>query len=282
MSEPVEGGEARRVVERHRYHVSLSPGVGAEVQRYALAVLDDVLKDLPAPQAPQDGERKRVIQTEDGPLDLGEDFEAIQDLAECIADGFDMEPGDALGIAVDVASRYELGGPAPEPDEGLGVRYAAATGNFIVRLRDGENDPSSGEIIAEVPCGRHDAEKVLAMIVDALNDAARLTADEGPGGAEGYLVEIQHPNGKWTTQPASASLNAKVWRQRNDAEEEANAYREDGYPVRLVTLVRATHWTEDTADLVEAVLRESWPDADPDLVIGTADVVAARLRERGR
>lgn len=39
--------DARRIVERHRRHVELSPGVGADAQRYALAALDDVLADLP-------------------------------------------------------------------------------------------------------------------------------------------------------------------------------------------------------------------------------------------
>lgn len=46
--------EARQIVERHRRHVELSPGVGADVQRYALAVCDDILADLPPP--PQDDE----------------------------------------------------------------------------------------------------------------------------------------------------------------------------------------------------------------------------------
>lgn len=41
--------EARQIVERHRRHVELSPGVGADVQRYALAVCDDILADLPPP-----------------------------------------------------------------------------------------------------------------------------------------------------------------------------------------------------------------------------------------
>ena len=41
--------EARAIVEQHRRHVELSPGVGAEVQKYALAVCDDILADLNAP-----------------------------------------------------------------------------------------------------------------------------------------------------------------------------------------------------------------------------------------
>lgn len=45
---------AREVVERHRRHVELSPGVGADVQCYALGVLDDVLIDLAA-RAPSPG-----------------------------------------------------------------------------------------------------------------------------------------------------------------------------------------------------------------------------------
>src|SRR5690242_3855271 len=39
--------EARRIVEKHRQHVALSPGVGEEIQKYALAVCDDILSDLP-------------------------------------------------------------------------------------------------------------------------------------------------------------------------------------------------------------------------------------------
>lgn len=42
-----DGPNCRQVVERHRRHVELSPGVGADVQRYALAVCDDILSDLP-------------------------------------------------------------------------------------------------------------------------------------------------------------------------------------------------------------------------------------------
>lgn len=49
-----EAGDARWVVEKHRRHVELSPGVGAEVQRYALAVLDDVLADLERRTKPTD------------------------------------------------------------------------------------------------------------------------------------------------------------------------------------------------------------------------------------
>ena len=37
----------RAVVEKHRRHVELSPGVGEDVQKYALAVCDDILADLP-------------------------------------------------------------------------------------------------------------------------------------------------------------------------------------------------------------------------------------------
>ena len=39
--------EARAIVEKHRRHVELSPGVGEDVQKYALAVCDDILSDLP-------------------------------------------------------------------------------------------------------------------------------------------------------------------------------------------------------------------------------------------
>jgi hypothetical protein len=38
--------EARKIVERHRRHVELSPGVGASEQAYGLAVCDDILTDL--------------------------------------------------------------------------------------------------------------------------------------------------------------------------------------------------------------------------------------------
>lgn len=38
--------EAVAIVQRHRRHVELSPGAGEEVQRYALAVCDDILSDL--------------------------------------------------------------------------------------------------------------------------------------------------------------------------------------------------------------------------------------------
>jgi len=48
--------QAVKVVEKHRRHVELSPGVGAEVQSYALDVCDDILSDLR--QLPQNGEAK--------------------------------------------------------------------------------------------------------------------------------------------------------------------------------------------------------------------------------
>lgn len=38
--------QAIEVVEKHRRHVELSPGIGAKVQSYALAVCDDILSDL--------------------------------------------------------------------------------------------------------------------------------------------------------------------------------------------------------------------------------------------
>jgi len=63
----------------------------------------------PAPaEAASREERPRIIETEDGPQDLGEHYEAIYGLADAIADGFDMEPGDALGVAIDATRRYEL------------------------------------------------------------------------------------------------------------------------------------------------------------------------------
>jgi hypothetical protein len=42
--------EAVATVERHRRHVELSPGVGEDAQKYALAVCDDILADLQRPQ----------------------------------------------------------------------------------------------------------------------------------------------------------------------------------------------------------------------------------------
>lgn len=56
--------EALEIIARHRRHVELSPGVGSDLQRYALAVLDDVEADLRALAAPQEaphGERRNVI-----------------------------------------------------------------------------------------------------------------------------------------------------------------------------------------------------------------------------
>ena len=38
--------EAEKVVQRHRRHVELSPGVGDEVQKYGIAVADDILLDF--------------------------------------------------------------------------------------------------------------------------------------------------------------------------------------------------------------------------------------------
>lgn len=54
------------VVQKHRRHVELSPGVGADLQRYALAVLDDVLDDLQAaliasPETPEQEKTERRI-----------------------------------------------------------------------------------------------------------------------------------------------------------------------------------------------------------------------------
>lgn len=49
---PSETGEkpepvpAHVIVQRHRRHVELSPGVGEDVQKYALAVCDDIINDL--------------------------------------------------------------------------------------------------------------------------------------------------------------------------------------------------------------------------------------------
>jgi hypothetical protein len=43
--------EAVATVERHRRHVELSPGVGEDAQKYALAVCDDILADLQRPQS---------------------------------------------------------------------------------------------------------------------------------------------------------------------------------------------------------------------------------------
>lgn len=40
--------DLRQLVEKHRRHVEQSPGVGPDVQRYALAVCDDILSDLDA------------------------------------------------------------------------------------------------------------------------------------------------------------------------------------------------------------------------------------------
>jgi hypothetical protein len=38
--------KAIEIVERHKRHVELSPGVGEGVQTYALLVCDDILDDL--------------------------------------------------------------------------------------------------------------------------------------------------------------------------------------------------------------------------------------------
>lgn len=49
MNEKIFAGgatDARKIVEKHRLHVEASPGVGEEVQGYALAVCDDILFDL--------------------------------------------------------------------------------------------------------------------------------------------------------------------------------------------------------------------------------------------
>lgn len=47
--------EAIAIVQKHRRHVELSPGAGADVQSYAIAVCDDILADLSRPQLPSEG-----------------------------------------------------------------------------------------------------------------------------------------------------------------------------------------------------------------------------------
>lgn len=59
------------VIEKHRRHVELSPGVGADVQKYALAVIDDILADLPTPAAHGVGDdTKRIDWLEANEADL--------------------------------------------------------------------------------------------------------------------------------------------------------------------------------------------------------------------
>lgn len=45
-SHPATYGGLAEIVRRHRREIELSPGVGAEVQRYGIAVCDDILGDL--------------------------------------------------------------------------------------------------------------------------------------------------------------------------------------------------------------------------------------------
>jgi hypothetical protein len=42
----------RRVLDKHRRHIEMSPGAGEPQQRYALATLDDVESDLRAALSP--------------------------------------------------------------------------------------------------------------------------------------------------------------------------------------------------------------------------------------
>ena len=46
MSQQTPDKNGRSIVEQHRRHIELSPGVGADVQKYALAVCDDISADL--------------------------------------------------------------------------------------------------------------------------------------------------------------------------------------------------------------------------------------------
>lgn len=59
--------------------------------------------------------RPRIIQTEDGLQDLGEEYEAIYRLADAIGEALDIEAGDALGEAVILFARYPDGAPV-RPD----------------------------------------------------------------------------------------------------------------------------------------------------------------------
>lgn len=45
---PESGAASREIVLKHRRQIELSPGVGADVQRYALAVCEDILNELEA------------------------------------------------------------------------------------------------------------------------------------------------------------------------------------------------------------------------------------------
>lgn len=57
--------------------------------------------------------RPRIIQTKDGPQDLGAEYEAIYHLADTIADVLDIEGGDALDEALRLFAEYPDGSPEP-------------------------------------------------------------------------------------------------------------------------------------------------------------------------
>lgn len=49
----ISASEARKPIAKHRRQIELSPGVGVDAQRYALAACDDILADLEIEAAQQ-------------------------------------------------------------------------------------------------------------------------------------------------------------------------------------------------------------------------------------
>jgi hypothetical protein len=72
------------------------------------------------PSAFEGAGRERTLQTEDGTLDLGDGYEAIYDLVDVLVDSFEMDYGDAMGLAIDAVRRYQLEPATPPTQEGEG------------------------------------------------------------------------------------------------------------------------------------------------------------------
>lgn len=94
----------REIVLKNRHHVELSPGVGEDVQRYGIAVCDDILSDIER-LAEQENQRKdladnimhtgHTIESLNAPAAQLEPDAEISDLLRALRD---YEQCDAIGV----------------------------------------------------------------------------------------------------------------------------------------------------------------------------------------